>query len=350
MASGNAVGIRDGVLQAADVAAQLPYERWFFGEAMSLDGLVLAGEAFGSSSMFALARDIVEPWVAELSGRAARDSDLDAPVRALLSLARAPATEAAGDLDYVGAARKVANHLVARPTAGGAMLHGLQGYDNDMVFVDYIYYAGPYLALLSAVCGPEYMEAAARQTLAHVALLRDPGSDLFHHCFDPERGETNGIAWGRGNGWAMLGLVDTLELLPSEHPARGELERVCLAQMRACVRLQHDSGHWHTILDDPESPLEPSIAAFMVTALAKARGLGLAGDAVVAAIARAWNATRDALHSGGRFPTSMTEWPSWEASDYYARPSGVNTWGQGIYLRACAQMQNTNTGGIDEDH
>lgn len=350
MAIGNAVGLRDDVMRAAEVAAQLSYERWFFGEALPMDGLVLAGEAFANTSMSAMARGVVDPWVIELSGRAARDTDLDAPIRALLGLARHPADNAAGELDYVGAARKVADHLVAQPTAGGAMLHGLRGYANDMVFVDYIYYAGPYLAALAGVCGPEYMEAAARQTVAHVALLRDPASDLFHHCFDPERGETNGIAWGRGNGWAMLGLVDTLELLPREHPARGELERACLAQIRACVRLQHDSGHWHTILDDPQSPLEPSIAAFMVAALAKARGLGLGSDGVVATIARAWNATRDALQLNGRFPTSMTEWPSWDAADYYARPSGVNAWGQGIYLRACAQMQNTNSGGTDEDY
>jgi unsaturated rhamnogalacturonyl hydrolase len=47
-----------------------------------------------------------------------------------------------------------------------------------------------------------------------VRLLQD-GSGLFWHFFLERTGRPYGRAWGRGQGWALLGLLDLLEHVPS---------------------------------------------------------------------------------------------------------------------------------------
>jgi unsaturated rhamnogalacturonyl hydrolase len=277
-------------------------------------------------------------WPAEIASRLPQDSDVYAPVRALVRL-----HQRTGRPEYFTAATKVAEQTVSGPAYKGALLHRLEGY-LPMVFVDFIYYVGPYLGLLAQVTGNiTFLDAAVTQTLGHLECLQDPADDLVRHVYDPARRETNGVAWGRGNGWALLGLVDTLEVVPPQHSGRARIEDRFRRLLAACVERQDACGAWHTILDDTASPLENSIAAFFYAALTKARRLGLASG-IDEAAARAWRATCDRVRPDGQFPISMTEWPDWKPEAYYRRPIGTNAWGQGCFLRAAGEFL-LSTGG-----
>lgn len=316
---------------AARCCGQLEYRRWFWGEALAFDALVAAGDATGDGQLRVSAESLLQGWPAAMTSRPPQHTDVYAPIRALVRL-----HQGTGNAGYLGAAVKVARHIAVGPAHNGAFLHHLEGY-SPMVFVDFIYYVGPYLGLLSQVTGETaLLDTAVSQTLGHLECLQDPADDLVRHVYDPARGETNGVPWGRGNGWALLGLVDTLEVVPASHHGRGPLEDRFRRLLRACLERQGAGGLWHTILDDPASPLENSISAFFYAALAKAERLGLVAGTEETAVG-AWRATFGRIRPDGGFPISMTEWPDWNPQAYYRRPVGINAWGQGCFLRAASE-------------
>jgi unsaturated rhamnogalacturonyl hydrolase len=333
---GDAESTADDVYAAIKLAAQwceqVQYRRWFWGEALAFDALVLAGEVAGVEPLLALADSLLGTWPSQMSTRMPQHSDVHAPLRTMIRLG-----QTTGRAGYLSAAVKVAEYLVSAPAFNGAYLHHLEGYP-PMVFVDFIYYVGPYLGLLSQVTGdPTLLNTAVTQTLGHLECLQDPTNGLARHVYDPARAETNGVAWGRGNGWALLGLVDTLEVIPADHSGRASIEERFRHLLAACLEFQDASGLWHTILNDSESPLENSISAFFYAALAKARRLGFASD-VDESAARAWRATFCRMRPDGQFPISMTEWPDWDPNAYYRRQIGTNPWGQGCFLRAASEF------------
>jgi rhamnogalacturonyl hydrolase YesR len=60
----------------------------------------------------------------------------------------------------------------------------------------------------------------------------------------------HGYGWGRGQGWALLGLVDLLERLPAATEGRPRLLDD-LHQLAAGVRDSQDAGGlWHTLIHD----------------------------------------------------------------------------------------------------
>jgi unsaturated rhamnogalacturonyl hydrolase len=320
------------IKMAAQCCEQLEYKRWFWGEALAFDALVLAGKVTGVEQLRVLADSLLCSWPSQMASRMPKHSDVYAPLRALIRLQQVTSRP-----DYVRVAVKVAEYIMSAPAYKGALLHHLEGYP-PMVYVDFIYYGGPYLGLMSQVTGDTtLLDAAVTQTLGHLECLQDPADGLVRHVYDPVRGETNGVAWGRGNGWALLGMVDSLEVIPAHHSGRTLIANRFRHLLAACIECQDSSGLWHTILDDSNSPLENSISAFFYAALTKARRLGLASE-VDEFAARAWQATFSRIRPNGQFPISMTEWPDWNPDAYYRRLTGINAWGQGCFLRAASEF------------
>lgn len=328
------------VLRAARKALELDRRAWFWGEAVAFDSAALAADVIGDADLRNAVSRILVAWSREMLSRPTQPADVYAPLSAMLRL-----RQGGGPGELLDAAVKVADHVIAAPSEDGAYLHELQGYP-PMVFVDFIYYAGPYLGQVALSTGdPRYLDAAVQQTLGHLRRLQDPRNGLVDHVYDPGRGGTNGVAWGRGNGWALLGLVDTLAIVPADHAGREGIERGLRAMLEACLASQDESGMWHTILDDPSSPLESSVAAFFYAAFAKAQRMVLTDSDVLAATTKAWDAIMSKVREDGGFPISMTEWPDWDPLAYYRRPTGINAWGQGCLVRAGAEYLSDHAAG-----
>jgi len=74
-----------------------------------------------------------------------------------------------------------------------------------------------YHGFVSAMLRSYVVRGVARGNEEHIA----PGTELLQ-LYEEDCG-TNGQLWARGNGWAVMGLVETLKLMPDSHPARQEL-------------------------------------------------------------------------------------------------------------------------------
>ena len=90
-------------------------------------------------------------------------------------------------------------------------------------------------------------------------------SGLFWHC------RSAPYFWGRGNGFAAIGLAETLSYLPEDHAAWEAILNMYLTLMDALRRYQQPSGMFPQVLDFPGSFQE--FTATCMFGYAAAKGL-----------------------------------------------------------------------------
>ena len=209
------------------------------------------------------------------------------------------------------------------------------------IFVDCLHFDGPFFAHLGSISrDPQLLGIAAEQTLGTIALLQDPETGLFAHFWLEKTGRTYGYGWGRGQGWALLGLLHVLEYLPNDHPAWPAIHRALRQLAHGLAATQDPSGHWPAIAPEPETDLETSTALFVTAGFAKAIASGLLDDELREACERAWAAGMSAVDANGLVTgVSTAVWASTALGHYRAVPRGsLVPWGQGPLLLAAKAM------------
>jgi hypothetical protein len=100
-------------------------------------------------------------------------------------------------------------------------------------------------------------------------------------------------AWGRGNGFPMLGLALALSEIPARHPASVEMLGAFRKLAAALKPHQDKDGMWHQVIDAPESFAEFSSTAMIATAMHRGvkRGWLRKGD-FAQAVSKAWSGVR----------------------------------------------------------
>ncbi|VAW14201.1 Rhamnogalacturonides degradation protein RhiN [hydrothermal vent metagenome] len=145
---------------------------------------------------------------------------------------------------------------------------------------DTLFMAALFLASYGQASGRhELVEEAQRQFLVHTHYLCDRQSGLWFHGWTfSGRHNFARAHWGRGNAWAVVGVLDLVELADIDHAVREFLLGVFGAQINALLKLQSQSGAWCTLLDDPSSYEEISATAGFGYGLLKAVRLGIGTD------------------------------------------------------------------------
>jgi unsaturated rhamnogalacturonyl hydrolase len=120
---------------------------------------------------------------------------------------------------------------------------------------------------------PHYVEEAKRQFLLHIKYLTDRKTGLWFHGWTfKERNNFAAALWARGNCWITIAIPEFIELLdlPEHDALRMFLIETLDQQVASLVNLQHESGLWHTLLDDETSYLEASATAGFAFGILKA--------------------------------------------------------------------------------
>lgn len=206
-----------------------------------------------------------------------------------------------GDRRYEAAAARIWEQLVEHPrTSQGAFWHK-QIYPHQ-VWLDGVYMAVPFLAGHVAAFDedPEHFEEAVNEFEVVYEHLRDPATGLYYHAWDESREQAwsdpeTGLSeefWGRGLGWYAMAIVDTIELLPDDHPGREILKGYLRELAAALVQVQDaEAGVWYQVLDKPEGPgnyLEASGSSMFVYTLAKGIRKGWLDDSYTEATLRGY--------------------------------------------------------------
>ena len=336
----------------ADLLLGYPFRVWHYGESVGLEGLLAAAGLLGRPGLAGWVHGLVRGWAARRRPFAEIDNTL--PGKVLCRLAE----QHADDL-LLDAALDAAAHLRERRTMhgvalpferaplrepfGGPALDGagraLLADPGPGIFVDCLHFDPPFLVHLGALTGSaELIDAGANQAMALVELLQDDSGAFWHFYLD-RSGERYGLGWGRGQGWALLGLVDVLERLPRDHPLREPLQRALGRLAGALCAVQQDDGSWHAVIGDPGSGPESSTAAFAAAGLSCAVGKGLLEAGYLEAARSAWAATAAAVDADGALQgVSANVWACTAPWHYANVPLGALVpWGQGPLLLAAAE-------------
>jgi len=198
---------------------------------------------------------------------------------------------------------------------------------------------GPFLSLLAHLIDDErYADLAANILLSHAHVLQNEHSGLFSHGFNDATGQTNGVHWGRGQGWALLGLVDTAAHLPDQHPSQDEIRQRFAALVEGLAATEVNPGAWHTVVDAPETYLESSVGAFVALGVGRGIATNLLPWSWSALADRAWNATEECISTDGVLQGVSDATPVGpNAAHYGARSRSSFPWGQGPALLAASE-------------
>jgi unsaturated rhamnogalacturonyl hydrolase len=348
-------------LQAsAERLVEYPFRVWHYGESTGLEGLVRASRLLGEPRYEGWVHGLLRGWAARRRPFAEIDNTL--PGKVLCELADRHEDEL-----LLEAALDAAEHLMARRTVRGVALPferaplqepfgggAMAAVDLDLledpgpgVFVDPLHFDPPFLVRLGRMVGaPGLVDAGAAQALALADLLQDE-SGLFWHFFLERSGERYGLGWGRGQGWALLGLVDVLEALPPDHTGHAPLRRALERLVAALCSAQREDGGWDAVVGEPESGDESSTAAFVVAGVSGAVEAGLLPRDRLEPVRRAWSYTAARVREDGVLDgVSANVFACTVASHYHHVPRGaVVPWGQGPLLLAAAAMEERGSAG-----
>jgi unsaturated rhamnogalacturonyl hydrolase len=237
-----------------------------------------------------------------------------------------------GEDRYLEAARKQYEFLqtITRTADGGIPHHR----GNRELWVDAIYMQCPFYARYGVHEDGAGFDEAVEQIRVHARYLQEDRTGLFRHSWreSPDMYPSS-TYWSRGNGWAVAGVVDTLELLPDDHEGREDLLEVLHTTGAAVLDRQDASGYWHHILDDDESALETSGTLMFAYAFAKGVDLGYLDAEPYADAARRGFEVCEGLVTADGEVTRVAKPPGGEKM-----PLGVTSYGQGWFLLAASEL------------
>jgi unsaturated rhamnogalacturonyl hydrolase len=317
----------DPLRRAAERTTDWYFHQWYWGDAIAIDGLLEAQRLTGDGIRLRQhVLQILQRWNEDCPPNF---DDALAPGAAVIRLVME------GDLP-AAAGQRLLDRLEGLPRVFGCIpaLEPQRPAFRFGVCIDALYHLPATYAMLARWKGDARLSTMAiRLALECMQLLRCQAG--WAQWFDPTRKGNNRVAWSRGMGWAMLGLLDLAHLLDGAGSA--EVIDMAALVMQRLSQTQNPDGNWAAVLDHPQAEAETSTAAFYVAAALHPAAQGLALPSLV--LERAVGACDRALAEDGTY-TGVTAdvLPSWDIKTYEHCPTEPSAWAQGAAVRAYAAL------------
>lgn len=336
----------------ADRLVEHPFQCWFYGDSIGFEGLIAASDSLGDPRYLNFCHGFARAWA--MRRHPFQPDDNTAPGHVMSEI-----VDRTGDSVLEEAVLDLAAHLKARRHVGGVSITfedtlrslrepygGTTLSDADAalmrdpgagVWLDCMHFDPPFFAHL-ARRDPKagWAEAAVAELLGARALLLDAETGFYRHYWLEKTGRARIDGWGRGQGWALLGLLDVAVLAPDT----GGADTIAAEALRLAHRMidtQLPDGHWHAMVHEPRSGPESSTSAFMATAFYRGMRAGILPESDFAEPAdRAWRAMRGCLDDRGNLlGVSAAVMSALIDEHYWHVPLGrIVPWGQGPVLTA----------------
>ena len=210
------------------------------------------------------------------------------------------------------------------------------------LWLDDLYMSVPALAQMGRLTGEKrYYDDAVKQILQFSERMFNKDLGIYMHGWVEGMQMHPEFHWARANGWAAIAMVELLEVLPDNHPAKGKIIKQLTAHLRGLTAYQSGSGFWHQLLDRSDSYLETSATAMFSFCLARAINRGwLDANAFGPAALLAWNALTTQINRQGQVDkVCIGTGMAFDPVFYYFRPTSVfAAHGYGPALMAGAEM------------
>jgi unsaturated rhamnogalacturonyl hydrolase len=273
---------------------------WNYETGIFLKSIYMAGEKTGRPGYFNYVKHIMDYFVnadGTINTYNPDDYNLDQINQGKLLLTLYTKTK---EEKYKKAVFLLEHQLETQPrTAEGGFWH--KKIYPHQIWLDGIYMAAPFYAEFAAIFNrPEGFDIAADQILLVARHARDPKTGLFYHAWDESKKQKwadsltgcSSQFWGRGVGWYVMGIIDTLDYLPSDHPRREEIIALFRALIRDVTAVQDpETGLWYQVLNQGKRSgnyLEASASSMFVYAIAKGINRGFLDKKYIPAVTKAY--------------------------------------------------------------
>jgi rhamnogalacturonyl hydrolase YesR len=212
----------------------------------------------------------------------------------------------------------------------------------NALWLDDLFMSVPALAQMGKYTGQtNYYDDAVKQVLQFSKRMFNPERGLFMHGWIQEMPEHPQFHWARANGWAVMTMVELLEVLPADYAGRDQVLDLLKRHIRGLANYQSPQGFWHQLIDKNDSYLETSATAIYAYAIARAINRGYIDDQVYGPmVCLAWNAVASKVTEKGQVEgTCVGTGMGFDPAFYYYRPVNVYAaHGYGPVLLAGAEM------------
>ena len=212
----------------------------------------------------------------------------------------------------------------------------------NTIWLDDLFMSVPALAQMGKLTGDKkFYDDAVRQVLQFSRRMFNKEKGLYMHGWVQEMDFHPQFHWGRANGWAVMTMVELLDVLPKTHPGYNAVIAQLHAHINGLSRYQDGTGFWHQLLDRNDTYLETSATAIYAYAIARAINKGFIDKRAFSPVAiLAWNAVATKVNDKGQVEgTCVGTGMGFDPAFYYYRPVNVYAaHGYGPVLLAGAEV------------
>jgi unsaturated rhamnogalacturonyl hydrolase len=262
------------------------HRRWDYTQGVVLGAIERVALAIGDRGMLDYVGRNMERWITptgDITGYQLDEYNIDEVSQGRLLFGM---YERTGEERYKLAADMLRQQLRQHPrTPEGGFWHK-QIYPQQM-WLDGLYMGQPFFAQYARTFGePAAYDDIAKQFLLVARHTRDPRTGLMYHAWDAAKAQpwadtATGLSphfWARAMGWYVMGVVETLEHFPADHPDRPAIIQTLRDAAEGIARVQDPvTGLWWNVMDQPNRAgnyLEASASSMFAYALARAARLG----------------------------------------------------------------------------
>lgn len=259
--------------------------KWDYSASTELLGMLQVAEMYDDDQIVAYAKQWADTMVTatgDITGYDPLKYNIDhiCPGKLLLRL-----YNITDDKRYLTAAGHLMRQYESQPrTSEGGLWHK-KVYPHQM-WLDGLYMGAPFIAEYGQLSNEDVAADVARQFIIVARHTYDDSTHLYRHAWDESRqmfwadsatGRSQ-HAWGRANGWYMMGMVDALEFIPEGTQGRDSVITI-LANLAKSVLDYRDpkTGMWFQVLDSPKRDgnyVEATASAMFIYSMLKAARLG----------------------------------------------------------------------------
>ncbi|WP_439334910.1 glycoside hydrolase family 88/105 protein [Thalassobellus sediminis] len=212
----------------------------------------------------------------------------------------------------------------------------------NTLWLDDLFMSVPALAQMGKLTGDtKYFDDAVKQVRQFSERMFNTENGLYMHGWVQAMEEHPQFHWARANGWAVMTLVELLEVLPKDHEGYNDVLKQLQAHIKGLVKYQNGTGFWHQLIDRNDTYLETSATAIYTYAITRAINRGYIEKMVYSPIALlAWNAISTKVNTKGHVEgTCVGTGMGFDPAFYYYRPINIYAaHGYGPVLLAGAEI------------
>ena len=213
---------------------------------------------------------------------------------------------------------------------------------KNTLWLDDLYMSVPAMAQMGKLTGDKkYFDDAVNQIKLFSKRMFIKEKGVYMHGWMESMETHPEFKWARANGWALMAMVELLDVLPEDHSGRDDVLQQLKAHVKGLASYQSGSGFWHQLLDREDSYLETSATAIYAYCIAHACNKGWINPATYAPMAMlAWNAVATKINDKGQvLGTCVGTGMAFDPAFYYHRPVNVfAAHGYGPVILAGAEM------------